>query len=146
MIIRLMTINDYEKVYKLWMSCAGMRLNNLDDSKEGIEKFLQRNPETCFVAEKDDRIVGSIMVGNDGRRGHIYHTAVNPQYRKQGIAKNLVETAMSALQKIGINKVALFVFDRNEIGNDFWEKMGFSVRDDLVYRNKTLVEIVKIDT
>ena len=144
--IRLMSIDDYEKVYELWMSCVGMGLNNLDDSKEGIDKFLQRNPDTCFVAEADNRIVGVIIVGNDGRRGYIYHTAVNPQYRKQGIAKSLVETAMAALQNNGINKVALVVFDRNEIGNDFWEKMGFTVRDDLIYRNKALAEIVRIDT
>lgn len=144
--IRLMSIDDYEKVYELWMSCVGMGLNNLDDSKEGIDKFLQRNPDTCFVAEADNRIVGVIIVGNDGRRGYIYHTAVNPQYRKQGIAKSLVETAMTALQNNGINKVALVVFDRNEIGNDFWENMGFTVRDDLIYRNKALAEIVRIDT
>ena len=62
------------------------------------------------------------------------------------IAKSLVDTAMNALQKIGINKAALVVFDRNEIGNDFWEKMGFTVRDDLIYRNKALAEIVRIDT
>ena len=144
--IRLMSIGDYEKVYELWMSCAGMGLNNLDDSKEGIEIFLKRNPDTCFVAEVEDVIVGVIIVGNDGRRGYIYHTAVNPLYRKQGIAKNLVDTAMSALQNIGIHKVALVVFDRNEIGNDFWEKMGFTARDDLIYRNKALAELVRIDT
>jgi len=144
--IRLMTIDDYEKVYELWRSCVGMGLNNLDDSKEGIGKFLQRNPDTCFVAETNNNIVGVIIVGNDGRRGYIYHTAVNPQYRKQGIAKNLVKTAMTALQKNGINKVALVVFDRNEIGNDFWEKMGFTIRNDLIYRNKALTEIIRIDT
>ena len=146
MSIRLMTIDDYEKVYELWMSCIGMGLNNLDDSKEGIDKFLQRNPDTCFVAEVENVIVGVIIVGNDGRRGYIYHTAVNPQYRKQGIAKSLVDTAMTALQKTGINKVALVVFDRNEIWNGFWEKMGFTVRNDLIYRNKALIEIVRIDT
>ena len=146
MSIRLMTIDDYEKVYELWKSCAGMGLNNLDDSKEGIGKFLKRNPDTCFVADADNNIVGVIIVGNDGRRGYIYHTAVNPQYRKQGIAKSLVDTAMTALQKIGINKAALVVFDRNEIGNDFWEKMGFTVRNDLVYRNKALSEMIRRDT
>ncbi len=146
MSIRLMTIDDYEKVYELWMSCVGMGLNNLDDSKEGIDKFLQRNPDTCFVAEIENVIVGVIIVGSDGRRGYVYHTAVNPQYRKQSIAKSLVDTAMNALQKTGINKAALVVFDRNEIGNGFWEKMGFTVRNDLIYRNKALVEIVRIDT
>jgi len=144
--IRLMTIDDYENIYELWMSCEGMGLNNLDDSKEGIERFLNRNPDTCFVAEVEDTIVGVIIVGNDGRRGYIYHTAVNPQYRQQGIAKSLVETAMAALQRIGINKAALVVFERNESGNDFWEKMGFTVRDDLRYRNKALADIVRIDT
>lgn len=146
MSIRLMTIDDYEKVYELWMSCAGMGLNNLDDSKAGIERFLKRNPDTCFVADVDNNIVGVIIVGNDGRRGYIYHTAVKPQYRKQGIAKSLVDTAMTALKKVGTNKVALVVFDRNEIGNTFWGKMGFTVRNDLVYRNKALAEIDRIDT
>ena len=144
--IRLMTIEDYEKVHELWMSCVGMGLNNLDDSKEGIERFLKRNPDTCFVAEIEKIIVGVIIVGNDGRRGYVYHTAVNPQYRKQGIAKSLVDMAMTALQQIGINKVALVVFDRNKIGNVFWKKMGFTVRDDLIYRDKALVDIVRIDT
>ena len=144
--IRSMTIEDYADVYELWMSCAGMGLNNLDDSKEVIEKFLNRNPDTCFVAEIENTIVGVILVGNDGRRGYIYHTAVSPQYRKPGIGNKLVDTAMNSLVKIGIHKVALVVFDRNEIGNDFWEKMGFSVRDDLIYRNKALTEIVRIDT
>lgn len=144
--IRKMMIEDYDKVYELWMSCVGMGLNNLDDSREGIEKFINRNPDTCLVAVQDEKIVGVIMVGNDGRRGYIYHTAVHPQYRKQGIAAEFVDCATKELQILGINKVALVVFDRNETGNAFWESQGFTVRDDLVYRNKALVELERIDT
>ncbi len=144
--IRKMVINDYDDVYALWMACAGMGLNNLDDSREGIDKFLKRNPDTCFVAEYDNQIVGVIIVGNDGRRGYIYHTAVNTQYRKRGIARQLVETSMQELKKCGINKVALVVFDRNESGNAFWEKLGFTVREDLIYRNKAITEMIRIDT
>lgn len=144
--IRKMWISDYDKVYALWMSCAGMGLNNLDDSKEGIERFLKRNPDTCFVAEIEEKIVGVIIVGNDGRRGYIYHTAVNPQYRKQGIARQLVDSAMQELKQCGINKVALVVFDRNENGNAFWEKLGFTVREDLIYRNKNIHDLIRIDT
>ena len=144
--IRVMTIDDYEKVYELWMSCVGMGLNHLDDSKEGIARFLRRNPDTCFVAETEHHIVGVIIAGNDGRRGYIYYTAVSPQYRKQGIAKSLLNTAMTALQKNGIHKVALVVFERNQTGNDFWEKLGFIPRSDLIYRNKGLTEIIRIDT
>lgn len=144
--IRIMTIEDYENVYKLWLSCKGMGLNNLDDSKEGIEKFLKRNPETCFVAENSNEIVGVIIVGNDGRRGYIYHTAVHPDHRHKGIAAKLVNEAVSALKLIGINKAALVVFDRNTAGNKFWEHLGFTVREDLIYRNLALSEMTRIDT
>ena len=144
--IRKMVIDDYDEVYALWTSCTGMGLNDLDDSKEGIDRFLKRNPDTCFVAKRDKRIVGAILVGNDGRRGYIYHTAVASQYRKQGIARQLVETAMQELKQCGINKVALVVFNKNENGNAFWEKLGFTIREDLVYRNKALTEMVRIDT
>ncbi len=146
MTIRNMTIDDYEKIYSLWMSCVGMGLNNLDDSKEGIERFIERNPTTCFVAEENGEIVGAIMVGNDGRRGYIYHTAVHPDFRGRGIARNLVECALNELKKLKINKVALVVFERNKTGNAFWEKLGFSVRDDLVYRNLSLTEMIRFDT
>lgn len=141
-----MIIEDYDKVYALWMSCVGMGLNNLDDSKEGIEKFLKRNPDTCLLAEEKSEVIGVILVGNDGRRGYIYHTAVRPEYRKQGIAGKLVDTVLEELKNLGINKVALVVFDRNEVGNAFWEGQGFTVRNDLVYRNRSLTDIVRIDT
>ncbi len=144
--IRVMNISDYEQIYQLWMSCAGMGLNNLDDSKEGIERFLNRNPETCFVAENGQRIVGAIIVGNDGRRGYIYHTAVDPDHRNQGIATKLVNAAMEALKSSGINKAALVVFNKNSDGNAFWEKIGFTSREDLVYRNKTITKMIRIDT
>ena len=146
MYLRKMKIEDYDNVYSLWMSCVGMGLNNLDDSKDGIEKFLNRNQDTCYIAVEKDEIIGVIMVGNDGRRGYIYHTAVHPNYRKQGIGKALVEIALDSLLKLGINKVALVVFERNNAGNEFWEKLGFTSRNDLIYRNKALVKIERIDT
>lgn len=144
--IRVMTIEDYEKVYALWMSCKNMGFNNLDDSREGIAKYLRRNPSTCFVAEQGERIVGVILSGHDGRRGFIHHLAVAEDCRRQGIATELLECAVLSLTDEGINKVALLVFNRNEAGNAFWEKNGFTSREDLVYRNKALVEMVRIDT
>lgn len=145
--IREMTIVDYDAVYALWHSCKGMGLNDLDDSREGIERFLKRNPETCFVAENDSgQIIGAIMVGADGRRGYIYHTAVSPGCRRQGIARRLVETVLEALKRLCINKAALVVFERNSDGNKFWESVGFTVRNDLVYRNLALTEMIRKDT
>lgn len=124
----------------------GRGLNDVDDSRDGMERFLKRNPDTCFVAVQDEKIVGVIMAGSDGRRGFIYHTAVLPSYRHQGIATQLVDTATAALENIGITKVALVVFHRNENGNLFWEAQGFTSREDLVYRNKSLVKMNRIDT
>lgn len=143
---RTMDISDYEQVSELWLSCAGMGLNNLDDSKEGIQRFLDRNPQTCFVALEDRTVAGVIIAGHDGRRGYIYHTAVHPQHRHNGIASKLVDKAMTALKEQGINKTALVVFSRNADGNAFWENVGFTERTDLVYRNKTITEMIRIDT
>ena len=145
-IIRTMTLSDYDSVYQLWHSTPGMGLNTTDDSREGIEKYLKRNPTTSFVAEQDGRIVGVIMAGHDGRRGYIYHTAVLLEYRGQGIAEKLVEHAIAALDKKGISKAALVVFKSNDIGNGFWEHIGFTEREDLVYRNKNIRELERIDT
>lgn len=146
MIIRKMAIDDYDGVYKLWLNTPGMGLNTTDDSREGIEGYLYRNPNTCFVAEKENEIIGVIMSGHDGRRGYIYHASVKVSEREQGIGRALLESAMSALENEGIQKVALVVFMHNEIGNAFWEKCGFSSRDDLVYRNKSIRELIRIDT
>lgn len=144
--IKKLTIDDYDKMYALWLSCKGMGLNDTDDSREGIRRFLNRNPDTCFGAYEADMLIGVILAGNDGRRGFIYHTAVSPEYRGNGVGTALVNAALEALGRLGITKTALVVFGKNEVGNAFWEKQGFIVRDDLVYRNRALVEMVRIDT
>ena len=86
------------------------------------------------------------MAGHDGRRGYIYHTAVLPAYRNRGIARSLVEHAMAVLEQEGICKVALVAFRENDLGNGFWERIGFTCRDDLVYRNKSIRALKKIPT
>lgn len=144
--IRIMTIADYDALYDLWLHIPGMGLNTTDDSREGIAQYLKRNPTTCFVAEADGKLIGVIMAGHDGRRGFIYHTAVLPEYRKQGIAMALVDHAMQALEAEGIHKTALVVFASNELGNGFWEHIGFTKREDLVYRNRNIHPLEKINT
>ena len=145
-LIRVMQERDYDQVYRLWMSCRNMGFNNLDDSREGITKYLKRNPSTCFVAESEGNIVGVILAGHDGRRGFIHHTAVSEAMRRKKIAARLLEKALEALKEEGINKVACLVFNRNEAGNAFWESQGFTKRDDVAYRNKELNKLIRIDT
>ena len=145
MTIRTMDIEDYEKVYDLWVHTEGMGLNTTDDSREGIAKYLLRNPNTYFVAEDNGKLIGIIMSGHDGRRGFIHHTTVKREYRGQEIGKKLVDSALKALETEGIHKVALVAFEKNVSGNAFWENVGFTVRNDLVYRNKNIHQLQRID-
>lgn len=141
---RLMNIEDYEQAYDLWLLC-GNGLNNKDDSREGIDKYLKRNPTTSFVAVCEEKVVGVILCGHDGRRGIIQHACVSPEYRLFGIGSKLVDLALEALKAEGINKVLLVAFKKNEGGNKFWESQGFTLREDLNYRNKALSEMIRID-
>jgi ribosomal protein S18 acetylase RimI-like enzyme len=138
LIIRKMLISDYENVFDLWAGTAGMGMRNLDDSKDSIDRFLKRNPDTSFVAVEDNAVIGVILCGHDGRRAYIYHTAVKNDYRRNGIGEQLVNTVINALKTVGINKAALVVFKDNKIGNDFWQSIGFTERTDLIYRNISL--------
>jgi ribosomal protein S18 acetylase RimI-like enzyme len=141
---RLMTTDDYQQAYDLWIEC-GNGLNNKDDSKEGIEKYLKRNPNTSFVAVCEQKVVGVILCGHDGRRGIIQHACVSPDHRREGIGQKLVELSLNALKEEGITKVLLVAFKKNEGGNAFWESQGFTLREDLNYRNKALTELIRID-
>jgi len=139
--IRLMKLSDYDEAYSLWSNTNGMGLRSLDDSEEGIKKFLLRNPNTNYVCRIADKLVGLILCGHDGRRAYIYHAVVLRDYRGTGIGKKLVEKVIDSARIEGINKIALVVFEENEIGNKFWESQGFSIRNDLNYRNKSINEL-----
>ncbi len=141
---RLMTTADYEQAYDLWILC-GNGLNNKDDSREGIDKYLKRNPSTSFFAVCEEKVVGLILCVHDGRRGIIQHACVSPDHRRFGIGSKLVDLALEALKAEGINKVLLVAFKKNEGGNKFWEAQGFTLREDLNYRNKALSEMIRID-
>ncbi len=144
--IRQVTIEDYDGIYALWNSTEQSKraLNPVDDNREGIERYLKRNPKTCFLAESHDgtgdspEVVGVILTGHDGRRAIIHHMCVHPSYRRKGIASQLVQKAEEAILKEGINKIFGLVFKDNDVANAFWEKQGYSLRTNLNYRNKSL--------
>ena len=147
---RPVTIEDYDGIYALWNSTEQSRraLNPVDDSREGIGRYLRRNPSTCFLAyagngrEGNPKIVGVILTGHDGRRAIIHHMCVHPDFRRRGIARALVRMAEDALRAEGITKVFGLVFRDNDAANAFWEEQGYSLRTNLNYRNKSLNESV----
>ncbi len=138
--IRIMTMDDYDAVYKLWKKIHGFGIRSIDDSREGIERFIKRNPNTSIVAEVDGKIVGSILCGHDGRRGCFYHVCVDENYRRRGIGKTMVVHAMEELKREHINKVSLIAFTKNDVGNAFWNQIGWTKRQDLNYYDFTLNE------
>lgn len=140
MLIRTMEIQDYDQIYALWKTIRGFGIRSVDDSREGVARFLRRNPSTSIVAEDEGKIVGAILCGHDGRRGCFYHVCVDENYRRQGIGKAMVVRAMEELKKEQINKVSLIAFTRNDIGNAFWNTIGWTKREDLNYYDFTLNE------
>ena len=131
--IRTMVAQDYPDVYRLWKTIKGFGIRSVDDSQEGVERFIRRNPSTSVVAEAGGEVVGAILCGHDGRRGCFYHVCVREDYRQQGIGKCMAVHAMRALQEEHINKVCLIAFCKNEVGNSFWKSVGWNFREDLNY-------------
>jgi len=135
--IREMTIADYEFVYSLWKESEGIGLSDAD-SKEGIKRFMDRNPGFSFVAVDEGEIVGAALCGHDGRRGYIHHLSTAKSHRHQGIGRSLVGRCMYALMRVGIGKCHLFVLGDNQGAIDFWEKVGYSQRVELVMMSQQL--------
>lgn len=136
--IRTMTIEDYDGVYQLWMGIKGFAIRSIDDSRQGVDRFLKRNPTTSIVAVRQNEIIGAILCGHDGRRGCFYHVCVKQEFRMHGVGKSMVVMAMEALKKEKINKVSLIAFTENDIGNSFWKEIGWTQRLDLNYYDFTL--------
>ncbi len=130
-VIRSMKTEDYQEVYKLWECIKGFGLRSLDDSREGVDKFLRRNPGLSQVAVYGGRIVGSILCGHDGRRGCLYHVCVHPDFRKRGIGRTMAREALHALKEEGICSVSLIAFKNNAGGNAFWKTIGWEFREDI---------------
>lgn len=137
-IVRPMTIEDYDDVYSLWKTINGFAIRSIDDSKEGVEIFIKRNPTTSVVAVMDGKVVGAILCGHDGRRGCLYHVCVKKEHRRHGVGKAMVVYCMEALKAEHVNKVSLIAFTKNDIGNAFWNSIGWTKREDLNYYDFTL--------
>ncbi|MCR4763792.1 MAG: GNAT family N-acetyltransferase [Lachnospiraceae bacterium] len=140
-VIRAMEESDYPGIYRLWMTIHGFGIRSIDDSEEGVRRFLARNPGTSVVAVGEDgTVIGAILCGHDGRRGCLYHVCVREDYRRQGVGKAMVVFCMNALRAEKINKVSLIAFTRNDVGNAFWNCIGWTRREDLNYYDFTLNE------
>ena len=128
--IRVMLASDIPAAQALWQNTAGIGLSR-SDSEAGLMAFLEHNPGLSRVAVVDGRLVGTALCGHDGRRGMLYHVAVDVVCRGQGLGRSLVQSCMGALAAAGIGRCHLFVFNSNEGGLAFWRHEGWEERDDL---------------
>jgi ribosomal protein S18 acetylase RimI-like enzyme len=135
-LIHQMQIEDYSEIYRLWRSAPGIGLSDAD-RYEDIHKFLKRNKELNYVCRYNNKIIGTILCGHDGRRGYIYHVTVAEKYRGRGIGQVLVNKSLEHLKKEGIDKCHLFVFADNAIGIAFWTSSGWTRREDIFVYSKS---------
>ena len=121
-------IDDYEVAVELWKRVEGVEIAEGDD-REGVAQFLARNPRLSRVAIDDSKIVGIAFCGQDGRRGYIYHLAVDPNYQGHGLGKRLVDECLEGLRRLGLKRASIMVATDNPRGREFWSKSGWEELD-----------------
>ena len=121
---REFSISDYDAVVKLWQRVEGLEIAEGDD-REGVAQFLARNPGLSRVATDGSETVGVALCGHDGRRGHIYHLAVDPTYQGRGLGKRLLDECLDGLRRAGVKRVIIMVADDNPRGREFWKRCGW---------------------
>ena len=132
-----MDSTHYEQALELWQSLPGLGLSGADE-KDHIKGFLRKNPTTCLIAQKENRVIGTILGGSDGRRGYIYHLAVKASEQNKGIGKKLMDTCLVGFKDNGIQKCHIFVISDNEEGIAFWKNVDWQLRGDILIMSKDI--------
>jgi len=125
------TAADYDEAIALWKRCEGIGLSDADE-REPLTAFLMKNPGLNFVARENGTLKGTCLCGSDGRRGYLYHLAVDPCQRRKRIGRILAQNALQALALQGIQKCHIMVFEANELGLTFWKNEGWVTRPEIV--------------
>jgi N-acetylglutamate synthase len=121
-------IEDYEAAVELWGRVEGLDVAEGDD-RETIRRFLKQNPGLSRVAIEGSTIVGAVLCGNDGRRGYIYHLAVNPAQQGRGLGKRLIDECLAGLKRAGLERANILVAEDNPRGREFWRRCGWEDLD-----------------
>src|SRR5438046_9568279 len=121
---REFSISDYDAVVELWRRVEGLEIAEGDD-REGVSQFLARNPGLSKVATDGTSIVGIALCGHDGRRGYIYHLAVDPTYQTRGVGKRLMDECLDGLRRAGLKRALILVANDNLRGRKFWSRYGW---------------------
>ena len=121
---REFSIDDYDAALQLWQRVEGLEIAEGDD-REGVAQVLARNPGLSRVAVDGSAIIGVALCGHDGRRGHIYHLAVDPAYQGRGLGKRLLNECLDGLRRAGLERTIILVASDNPRGREFWKRCGW---------------------
>lgn len=135
--ISIFQMKHYEDAYKLWLDVFPIS-TDASYNRINIEYFLTRNPKTSFVAALNGKVIGTVLAGNDGRRGYIHHLGLLPGYRGRGWGKKLLHAAEAALRKCGMTKVHLFVYKEDVAAKRFYDKAGYQERQDIDIHSRNI--------
>lgn len=136
--IRPMKLEDYDAVMALWQR-AGLPFEpHGRDSRSAIAHQIEDSGHLMFVAEADGHVIGTVFGSHDGRKGWINRLAIDPRYRRQGLAQQLIKRTEEALAREGIIIVAALVEAPNEPSLELFRKLGYEERRDIVYFRKFL--------
>jgi ribosomal protein S18 acetylase RimI-like enzyme len=121
-------IEDYNPAVELWNRVEGLDVAEGDD-RETVRRFLERNPSLSRIAADGAKIVGAVLCGHDGRRGYIYHLAIDPEYHGRGLGRRLIDECLAGLKRAGLERANILVAKDNPRGLEFWRRCGWEDLD-----------------
>jgi ribosomal protein S18 acetylase RimI-like enzyme len=136
--LREFTLNDYDTVYALWQNAGDGLGVGRSDTREEITIKLQRDPDLFLVAEDDGKTIGTVIGRYDGRRGLIYHLAVDHAYRQRGIGEMLMDEVEQRMKVKGCLKAYLLVKRGNEDAVEFYRHLGWETME-ITIKGKVLL-------
>jgi ribosomal protein S18 acetylase RimI-like enzyme len=134
--IQRLTISDYDDMIKLWSGAKLPFKPRGRDSIQAIAKQMSANPEFFLGAFEDGRLVGSIVLSCDMRRGWINRLAVDPSCRRHGIARALIAEAEKVLRKQGVRIFCALIDDHNIASKELFKRCGYVEHHDVIYFSK----------
>lgn len=121
--IRCIQEPDIDQIIALWHA-AGVSRSWNDPSKD-IAYARRDTHSTILVAERDGRVVATVMVGEDGHRGWVYYLAVDPACQRRGLGRTMMGAAEDWLRAKGIWKIQLLVREENSAVKEFYDHLGY---------------------
>jgi ribosomal protein S18 acetylase RimI-like enzyme len=128
--IELFTLRYYHDIIDLWKR-SGIEVGS-SDTKDEIAKILKRNPDLFLIGKEDGKVVAVVIGAFDGRRGYVHHLAIDPNYQKKGYGKMMMDELIERFRKNKVHKVHLFIEKHNKEVVDFYKKLRWNIREDLI--------------